>query len=97
VRDLRPHGRAARTSDWQRLIALEQDVAHLRDTLAAAPRSRMPPLTAAERARKIELIHRILAGDAEVRSYTEPWMASIGRFVGAATPRRPLQGGPARA
>lgn len=85
---------AAREADWPQLVALEQDVAHLRDTLVAAPPAPALPLTEAERARKMELIRQILADDAEVRSYTEPWMASIGRFVGATPHSRPLPGRP---
>lgn len=73
---------AARQSDWDRLVALEQDVAHLRDTMDL-DRSTATRLTPDERARKVHLIHRILANDAEVRSYTEPWMESVRQFLGA--------------
>ena len=75
---------AARANDWDRLTALEQDVARLRDVLAANdPRSAPAPLSPEERARKVQLIHRILADDAEVRSYTEPWMNCVSKYLGA--------------
>lgn len=81
---------AARNSDWNQLVALEQDVAHLRDTLTQ-PGGRDRPaavLTPEQRARKLQLIHRILADDAEVRRHTEPWMDSVRRFLGAGTRSR---------
>jgi flagellar protein FliT len=81
---------AARDSDWNQLVALEQDVAHLRDTLAhTTPRDNVrATLTAEQRARKLQLIHRILADDAEVRRHTEPWMESVRRFLGTGTRSR---------
>lgn len=81
---------AARDSDWDRLVALEQDVANLRDTLEWDSATQ-PTLTAEERTRKLDLIQRILANDAEVRTYTEPWMASVRRFLGAGVRERNLR------
>ncbi|MGB0127740.1 MAG: flagellar protein FliT [Rhodocyclaceae bacterium] len=81
---------AARDSNWDRLVALEQDVAHLRDTLEWE-KTTQPPLTAEERTRKVDLIHQILANDVEVRSYTEPWMASVRKFLGAGVQERNLR------
>jgi flagellar protein FliT len=80
---------AARDSNWDRLVALEQDVAHLRDTMEWDRDP--PPLSADERARKVDLIHRILANDAEVRTYTEPWMTSVRKFLGAGVRERNLR------
>jgi flagellar protein FliT len=73
---------AAHTNDWDRLVALENDVAHLRDNLII--NNRLPPaLTPEERTRKVQLIRRILADDAEVRRHTEPWMCSARKLFGA--------------
>jgi flagellar protein FliT len=73
---------AAQMNDWERLVALENDVAHLRDNLII--NDRIPPaLTPEERTRKVQLIRRILADDAEVRRHTEPWMLSAGKLFGA--------------
>lgn len=71
---------AARANDWDRLAELERDVASLRDVLMrAATREALSP---DELARKVQLIHRILADDAEVRRHTEPWMEAIRPFLG---------------
>lgn len=76
--------RAAQNNDWDRLVALEQDVAHLRDTLARQPAAgAAAALTPEQRARKLQLIHSILDHDAEVRRHTEPWMESVRRYLGS--------------
>jgi len=36
----------------------------------------------------VHLIKRILADDRKVRSFTEPWMEQVRRFLGDATPGR---------
>lgn len=71
---------AARANNWERLVALERDVVGLRRKLEAG--DIQAPLTAEERARKIALIRRILADDAEVRCQTEPWMEQVRKFLG---------------
>lgn len=70
---------AAQASDWQRLVSLEQRVASVRDLLDGERSA--AELTSAERERKVALIHRILANDAEVRRHTEPWMEQVRRFL----------------
>lgn len=82
--------RAAQQNDWDRLVALEQDVAHLRDALPplAAGGRAVVPLSPEQRERKLQLIRRILADDAEVRRHTEPWMDSVRRFLGAGVRER---------
>lgn len=86
---------AAQTGDWNRLVSLERDVAGLRDRLKV--QSLVPtPLSAAERARKVELIKGILANDREVRSHTEPWMEAVGRFLATSRPGNPPRGVHAR-
>jgi len=81
---------AARESDWDRLVALEQDVADLRHTLECDGDTHRT-LSAEDRTRKLDLILRILANDAEVRTYTEPWMASVRKFLGAGVRERNLR------
>ena len=80
---------AARANDWDRLVALEQDVAHLRDTLALE--DRRPALSAEQRERKVRLIRRILADDAEVRRHTEPWMDSVRKMLGRGARERSVR------
>jgi flagellar protein FliT len=73
--------RAARGAQWERVVALEHKVAHLRDTLALT----VPvTLTEAERAGKARLIRQILDDDAEVRRHTEPWLEHVRAYLGAA-------------
>lgn len=69
---------AAKANDWDRLVSLEQNVAALRDTLAANDE---PATSAAERARKFDLMRQILADDAEVRRHVEPWMQHVKGYL----------------
>ena len=74
---------AARNSDWDRLIELEQDcralAADLKAVEAGAPRP-----DAAHLRRKAELIQKVLADDAAIREYTEPWMCQLSAYLGNA-------------
>ena len=74
---------AARAGNWDRLGELERDVAALRNQLSIADPVSKPlaPTEAQTRARKVELIQRMLADDREIRSYTEPWMSSVRRLL----------------
>ncbi|MBK8335984.1 MAG: flagellar protein FliT [Sterolibacteriaceae bacterium] len=76
--------RAAEVGDWDRLGELERRVAGLRSGLALA--DAQTRLTESERERKVHLIKRILADDRKVRSYTEPWMDHVRRFLGDTAP-----------
>ena len=77
--------RAARASDWDRLIELEREVAALRDALGE---NVVLDVTAgdvgldAEVGEKRRLIQLILQDDAEVRRHTEPWMEKVRMFLG---------------
>lgn len=71
---------AARANDWNRLVALERDVAGIRRRLEAGEFG--SDLSPQELRQKISLIHRILDDDAEVRRHTEPWMEQVQRFLG---------------
>ena len=77
--------RAARASDWDRLIELEREVAALRDALGE---NAVLDVTAgdvgldAEVGEKRRLIQLILQDDAEVRRHTEPWMEKVRMFLG---------------
>ena len=77
---------AAETGDWDRLIELERTVVRLRDKLSRADGNN--GLSDAERARKAQLIKGILADDRKIRSFTEPWMENVRRFLGDASPGR---------
>ena len=76
---------AARRAEWDHLVALEQRVAALRDTLMNGDDDTLTP---GEAHRKRELIQRILDDDAEVRRHTEPWMEQVRKFLGAGAQAR---------
>jgi flagellar protein FliT len=65
---------AARVGEWDRLAGLEQSCAALVAQLREMQPVRLPPEMHRQ---KVELIHKILADDAEIRTYTEPWMRRI--------------------
>ncbi len=79
---------AARAGDWDRLTTLERRYGALVAKLGAAqPAS----LTNDMLRQKIELIHKILADDAEIRNYTEPWMRRMQNLLGNAGMERRLR------
>lgn len=80
---------AARACDWDRLVALEAKCTSLTGNLAANEVSM--PVPAELRARKVQLIHKILADDAEVRRHTEPWMEQVKQFLGAGVRAREVR------
>ncbi len=71
---------AAQANDWDRLVELERNVAHLRDTLRCEEGA--ATLSNEENERKRALIHDILDADAEIRRHTDPWMAHVRGFLG---------------
>lgn len=80
---------AAKASDWNRLISLENDcralIERLKDTDAG-------PATGAKFVqRKIAYIRKVLADDAEIRKFTEPWMTQLEIYLGSARQERKLQ------
>ncbi len=66
---------AAKNSDWEKLVALEQDCKHLTGQLIEQ-HSRYE-LSDEQQKKKIALIQEILARDAEIRAITEPWMTHL--------------------
>lgn len=71
----------ARAGEWDQLMVLEQRCAAMVTKLRAAQPVK---LTADMHRQKIELIRKILADDAEIRAYTEPWMKNIQALLGNA-------------
>jgi flagellar protein FliT len=71
---------AARAGEWEKLAGLERVCA----ARVAQIRAMQPvQLTSEMRRRKIELIHKILANDAEIRNFAEPWMERLWSLVGS--------------
>lgn len=77
---------AARSHDWERLVALESSVSALRDTLMAEDDN--TGLAPGDRGLKATLIQQILDHDAEIRRYTEPWMEHVRQFLGDGAKKR---------
>lgn len=81
---------AARNSDWVRLIALEQECRALAETLKRMDDGAAHPDTAYLQ-RKAELIRKVLADDAAIREFTEPWMGQLAFYLGNARQERKLR------
>ena len=79
---------AARAGEWDRLAALEGRCAAVVATLKAAAPLQLPPEMQRQ---KVELIQKILADDAEIRRYTEPWMHKVQTLLGSAGMTRRLR------
>jgi len=77
---------AAKAGDWDRLVELEQDCRALVDTLRRddTGSDKAPRPDPSYIQRKYQLIRKVLSDDAQVRRYTEPWMAQLQVFLGSA-------------
>ena len=80
---------AAAQEDWDRLVELEkqcsQHVAAMKSADEAAA------LDEALRLKKVALIRKILADDAEIRNKVDPWLAQIQRLLQSVRQERRLQ------
>ncbi len=76
---------AARANEWDTLAALEREAAALRDAFRAQGRiesaTTVAALTEDEAARLRSRIDRILALDAEIRTHTDPFLASVRKLL----------------
>jgi flagellar protein FliT len=66
---------AALQGQWDNLVELEKQCSQRVATMKALDAS--TPLDETTRLRKVALIRKILADDAEIRNQTEPWMAQM--------------------
>lgn len=83
---------AARAGEWDKLTALEQHCATLVAQFEAVGAVRMTSRLPSEVLRqKVELIHKILADDAEIRRHAEPWMERVQKLLGNAGMERRLR------
>ena len=81
---------AARAGEWDRLTALERHCAALVAQFGAVA-VQPARLTSDELRQKAELIHKILADDAEIRRHAEPWMERVQTLLGNAGMERRLR------
>ena len=79
---------AARAGDWDQLSILESHCASHVQTLRNGEKP--VPLSGPIRERKVEIIHKILANDREIRNLTEPWMAQLSALMNSANTERKL-------
>jgi flagellar protein FliT len=80
---------AAQSSDWDRLVALEQDCRALIETLKRSDAGANAGARFVQR--KVALIRKMLADDAEIRKFTEPWMTQLESYLGNARREHRLQ------
>lgn len=73
MRDAAVHG------EWDQLVGLEQQCS--RHVATMKPEDAAAKLDEPTRQRKIQLIKKILADDAEIRNRTEMWMGQLQRIL----------------
>ena len=78
---------AARGRDWDGLVAAERDCAASVVRLKSAQECARP-LDPVDRRRKVAILRKVLANDAEIRTLTQPWLARLQELLTAATTRR---------
>ncbi|WP_254926759.1 flagellar protein FliT [Janthinobacterium sp. PC23-8] len=71
---------AARSGDWDRLSALENQCA---SAASATLVGTVPALAGNSRLHKLDLLKQILANDRAIGNITEPWMAQLARTMPA--------------
>lgn len=79
---------AAQSRDWEKLVELESHCASHVETLKA--REAAVALSGPTRARKVEIIHQILAHDRQIRDLTTPWMAELANLINSSGTSRKL-------
>ena len=70
---------AARRSDWDAVISIEQECSDLIGQLKSA--FDVVPSDPKERHRKTQLIRRMLIEDAEIRDLAQPQLATLARLI----------------
>tara|TARA_R110002073_G_scaffold320204_1_gene495525 strand:+ start:712 stop:1047 length:336 start_codon:yes stop_codon:yes gene_type:complete len=80
---------AAQNHEWENLVALEQTCRKLTEQLDK--QNPKPILSDDLQQRKIKIIHRVLADDAQIRMITEPWMMKLQNILGSTKRERNLQ------
>ncbi len=70
---------AAESSDWDRLVVLEQQCsAYTQQLMDSEPPA---PLAGDSRERKVRAIRRMLDDDRRIRDLTMPWMAQLSALI----------------
>ncbi|RCS58224.1 flagellar protein FliT [Parvibium lacunae] len=66
---------AAKAGDWDMLCQKENESANLIEQLRAL--GEQPVLNDTDRKRRLQLLKKILADDAQIRELTEPWVKQL--------------------
>ena len=88
---------AAQANDWDRVASLEAGVAALRNSVMNRLRSAAPDspssadLPAEQQQALADGIARIMALDAEIRSHTDPFLASARKFLSSQSRERAVR------
>ena len=77
---------AARASDWNEVGRLEEHCRALIDALKQT--SAMASLKPTDNRRRMELLQRILADDAEIRDRSDPWLKQLEHLLSSRPGRR---------
>ena len=80
---------AAKSSDWDRLVVLEQDCRALIERLKCSEVGAAAGARFVQR--KIAFIRKALADDAQIRKFTEPWMTQLEAYLGSARQKHRLR------
>jgi flagellar protein FliT len=80
---------AARSSNWDRLLELEQSCKRQMACIVGLPAL---ALSDADRERKAGFIREILEHDRTIRDHTTPWMTQLGVLIGSTRNERKLLG-----
>jgi len=78
---------AARNSDWDEVERQEERCKALVASLKAASAA-SPLLRPQDNRRRMELLRRMLAADAEIRGRSEPWLRQLERLISPPRPHR---------
>ena len=78
---------AARNSDWDEVGRQEERCRALVASLKAASVS-SPLLRPQDNRRRMELLRRMLAADAEIRGRSEPWLRQLEQLISSPRPHR---------
>lgn len=80
---------AAKGSDWDRLVELERDYSGLIERLKLTDGGCAGGAHFMQS--KVAYIRKVLADDAEIRKFTEPWMNQLAAYLGSARQRHRLR------
>ena len=81
---------AARAADWDLLVKREQTCRDLVESLMSGRIDNNIVLEPPVRKRKVEIIRKVLADDAEIRNLAEPWMQRLQHLLTSVGQERKL-------